>query len=55
MLTIHPRRFRAVPPTSRRCCMVAVASCFAQMLALINRADFARNEGQILICAFLLS
>lgn len=42
MLTTPPRRSRAVPPTSRRCRLVAVASCFAQILALIDRADFAR-------------
>ena len=43
---IHQRRSRAVSPTSRMCCMVAVASCFAQILALIDRADFARAVRQ---------
>src|SRR6267143_2164824 len=36
------RRCHAVSPTSQRYCMVAVASCFAQILSLIDRAGFAR-------------
>lgn len=46
MLTTHPRCSRAVPPPSRRCRLVAVARCVAQILALIARTDFARAVRQ---------
>ena len=44
-MTIRPRRTRAGPPTNRRCLIVAVASCFAQILALIDRTDWVRAKG----------
>lgn len=40
------RRCHAVSPTSRRYCLVAVASCCAQILSLIDRAGFARAVRQ---------